>query len=146
MEPSVPLNDGTHIPWLVYGTGTALRDKEVSEQVYNAIKTGYRHIDCALIYKNQHEVCSLPVFHRNLARSRGVLQVGAALKKVIPSVVKREELFITSKLWNNSHAPEDVEPALDECLKQLGLNYLDLFCKAYLALISFLTLISTCSK
>jgi L-glyceraldehyde reductase len=54
-------------------------------------------------------------------------QVGAALKKVIPSVVKREELFITSKLWNSSHKPAEVEKELDETLKQLGIDYLDLY-------------------
>ena len=63
-----------------------------------------------------------------VAFSERVRQVGAALNKVIPKVCKREDIFITSKLWNNSHAPEDVEPALDECLEQLGLDYLDLFC------------------
>ena len=48
------------------------------------------------------------------------------MKKVIPSVVKREELFITTKLWNTSHKPELVEPELDESLKQLQLDYVDL--------------------
>ena len=55
-------------------------------------------------------------------------EVGAALKKVIPSVVKREELFITSKLWNSAHQPREVEKELDETLSQLGLEYLDLYC------------------
>jgi diketogulonate reductase-like aldo/keto reductase len=54
-------------------------------------------------------------------------EVGRALKKVIPSVVSREQLFITSKLWNSSHQPEVVEAELDETLKQLGLTYLDLY-------------------
>ena len=53
--------------------------------------------------------------------------MGAALKKVIPSVVKREELFITSKLWNTSHKPENVEAAYNDTLKELGLDYLDLY-------------------
>ena len=55
-------------------------------------------------------------------------QVGAAFKKVIPSVVKREELFITSKLWNTSHKKELVEKEVDETLRQLGTDYLDLYC------------------
>lgn len=64
-----------------------------------------------MIYKNQDEV-------------------GAALKKVIPSVVKREELFITSKLWNSGHENREVaEAELDETLKQLGIEYLDLYRK-----------------
>ena len=54
-------------------------------------------------------------------------EVGAALKKVIPSVVKREELFLTSKLWNSSHQPDQVEKELDETLKQLGTDYVDLY-------------------
>ena len=78
-------------------------------QVEIAVRAGYRHLDLAMIYQNQDEV-------------------GAALKKVIPSVVKREELFITSKLWNSSHQPQEVEKELDETLSQLGLEYLDLYC------------------
>ena len=77
-------------------------------QVEIAIRHGYRHLDLALVYQNQHEV-------------------GAALRKVIPSVIKREDLFITSKLWNTSHQPARVEKELDETLRQLGLDYLDLY-------------------
>lgn len=55
-------------------------------------------------------------------------EVGAALKKVIPSVVKREELFMTSKLWNSSHQPAEAEKELDQTLSQLGVDYLDLYC------------------
>lgn len=69
---------------------------------------GYRHLDCATIYENHAEV-------------------GAALKKVVPSVVPREALFITSKLWNNAHQPAEVEKQLDETLKDLGVEYLDLY-------------------
>ena len=77
-------------------------------QVEIAIRNGYRHLDLAMIYRNQDEV-------------------GRALKKVIPSVVTREQLFITSKLWNSSHQQGPAEAELDETLKQLGLTYLDLY-------------------
>jgi L-glyceraldehyde reductase len=83
------------------------------DQVEIAVRNGYRHLDLAMIYENQDEV-------------------GAALKKVIPSVVKREELFITSKCWNSAHQPAEVEKELDETLKQLGIDYVDLYRGWYL--------------
>jgi alcohol dehydrogenase (NADP+) len=70
-----------------------------------ALKAGYRHIDTARIYGTE-------------------AAVGNAIKK---SGVPREELFITTKLWNNSHHPDDVEKALDASLKDLGLGYIDLY-------------------
>lgn len=78
-------------------------------QIEIAVRNGYRHLDFAPIYRNEEEI-------------------GRALKKVIPSVVKREELFITSKLWNTAHRPPQVPLALNETLKRLGLEYLDLYC------------------
>ncbi|KAI0029939.1 Aldo keto reductase [Vararia minispora EC-137] len=107
LRKTIKLNNGTHIPQI--GLGTWLSGiGEVESAVQWAVEAGYRHIDCARIYHNQHEV-------------------GAALRRVVPSIVKREELFITSKLWNNAHHPDDVERALDETLEQLGLEYLDLY-------------------
>ncbi|TFK82385.1 Aldo/keto reductase [Polyporus arcularius HHB13444] len=104
---TVTLSTGAKIPQIGLGTWLS-KPNEVENAVEVAINVGYRHIDCAMIYQNQDEV-------------------GRALKKVIPSVVKREELFITTKLWNTSHKPELVEKELDESLKQLGLDYVDLF-------------------
>lgn len=74
-----------------------------------AIRAGYRHIDCAFIYGNE-------------------VEVGEALQKVFKEgIVKREELFITSKLWNEYHAAEDVPKTLQDSLKNLQLEYLDLY-------------------
>jgi diketogulonate reductase-like aldo/keto reductase len=78
---------------------------EVGAAVKTALDSGYRHIDGAWAYRNEKEV-------------------GEALKE---SGVKREDVWLTSKLWNTFHAPEDVEPALDESLKALGTDYLDLY-------------------
>ncbi|TFK48810.1 Aldo/keto reductase [Heliocybe sulcata] len=78
---------------------------EVGQAVKVALDAGYRHIDGAWIYRNEEEV-------------------GEALQS---ASVKREDIWITSKLWNTFHAPEDVEPALDESLKKLGTDYLDLY-------------------
>jgi len=103
-----PLPNGTgKIPAI--GLGTYLsKDREGERAIEHAIRVGYRHLDLAFAYGNQEEV-------------------GVALKKVIPSVVKREDLFIVTKLWNSSHHPEAVEAELDLSLKQLDQEYIDLY-------------------
>ena len=106
------LNTGHKIPLVGYGTWQAAPG-EVGAGVYEALKAGYRHLDLAKIYENQKEV------------AQGIKKAYAD----IPGL-KREDIFITSKLWNTSHRPEQVLPALDQTLAELELDYLDvrLFC------------------
>jgi len=97
------LNTGAQIPAIGFGTW---QDKEAQEPaVTMALKAGYRHIDTARIYGTEPAV-------------------GAAIKK---SGVPRSEIFITTKLWNNAHHPDDVEKAVDASLKDLGVDYIDLY-------------------
>jgi len=92
------------------GLGTWKSEPEaVYEAVRSAIEVGYRHIDCAAIYQNEEEV------GRAL---RDAFQAGDAT---------REEVWVTSKLWNDSHAPEHVRPALQTSLRKLQLDRLDLY-------------------
>jgi L-glyceraldehyde reductase len=98
------LNTGAQIPAVGFGTWQA-KPGEVERAVEMALKAGYRHIDCAAIYRNEAEV-------------------GDGIRR---SGVPRSEIFLTGKLWNTKHAPEDVEAALDKSLQDLGVEYLDLF-------------------
>jgi len=104
----VAFANGDGMPLL--GLGTWKSDPgQVYEAVREAIRLGYRHIDCASIYGNEPEI-------------------GAAIRDAIAAgEVTREELWITSKLWCNSHGRENVEPALRRTLQDLGLAWLDLY-------------------
>lgn len=105
---TLKFQNGDIIPQFGLGTWKS-KPNEVYGSVYEAIKSGYRHIDCAYLYLNEKEV-------------------GQALHDAMSNgLVKREELFITSKLWNSCHHPEEVEPALRHTLADLQIDYIDLY-------------------
>src|SRR5262245_52473123 len=103
------LNTGSgKIPALGFGTLIADRD-ETRSATRAAVEVGFRHFDCAERYRNEE-------------------QVGAALNEsVADGTVRREDLFVTTKLWNNNHRPERVKPALQASLNRLGLDAVDLY-------------------
>ncbi|RWS14444.1 aldo-keto reductase-like protein [Dinothrombium tinctorium] len=109
MSSLLKLSNGRTVPALGLGTWKS-KPGEVFEAVRYAIaEAGYRHIDCAYVYSNEQEV-------------------GKAIKDVIDKgIVKREELFITSKCWNTFHSREKVIKCCKESLSNLGLEYLDLY-------------------
>ncbi|WP_026951524.1 aldo/keto reductase [Algoriphagus mannitolivorans] len=105
---TLSFSNGDEMPILGLGTWKS-KPGEVRQAVYWAIEAGYRHLDCAAIYQNEFEV-------------------GKGISDAIgDGLVKRKDLFITSKLWNDSHRHEDVRPALEKSLNQLRLDYLDLY-------------------
>uniref|UniRef100_A0A914LP95 NADP-dependent oxidoreductase domain-containing protein n=1 Tax=Meloidogyne incognita TaxID=6306 RepID=A0A914LP95_MELIC len=105
--PSVELNSLHKMPRIGFGTWL-LKPENVGNIIKNAIKCGYRHIDCAFIYGNQREI-------------------GKALNEVFEErIVKREELFITSKVWNTFHSHKRALKNIDMILNELGIDYLDL--------------------
>lgn len=111
--PSIALNNGVAIPQLGFGTLHVPPDRTASpentartaEVVGQAIELGYRHIDTAQMYGNE----------------------GGVGQGIAASGIERRELFITSKLGNGNHRPDDVRRSFDESLERLGLDYLDLF-------------------
>jgi diketogulonate reductase-like aldo/keto reductase len=103
------LNNGSgEIPAL--GFGTSLSDnRKTRNAVKTAVEVGFRHLDAAERYRNEAEV-------------------GAALKELFADgTVRRDDLFVTTKLWNNNHRPERVKPALQASLNRLGLDAVDLY-------------------
>ncbi len=105
----MPLNNGTgEMP--VLGFGTLIPDAATTiSATRDALEAGFRHFDCAERYRNECEVGE-------------TLQAGLAA-----GGIARQDIFVTTKLWNTNHRPERVEPAFEASLAKLGLKYLDLY-------------------
>ena len=99
------LNDGNEIPVIGFGTWQMPNDEHTAEIVEYAIKNGYRHIDTAATYGNEESV------------GRGIKNSGVA----------REDLFVTTKLWNDSHGYDLAKKAIDDSLERMQLDYFDLY-------------------
>ena len=102
--PDITLNNGQTIPQLGFGV-FLVEPQETSAAVSRALQAGYRHIDTAEMYGNESEV-------------------GEAIAR---SGLDRSEVFVTSKLSNDAHEPDDARRAFDETLKALSVDYVDLF-------------------
>lgn len=110
LVPQRILYTGAKMP--VIGLGTFGSDHvsadEIADAVRGAAAAGYRHFDCASVYSNED-------------------RIGHALRAIISSGIPREDLWITSKLWNDKHAEDDVIPAFEKSRADLQLEYLDLY-------------------
>jgi 2,5-diketo-D-gluconate reductase A len=102
--PDITLNNGQQIPQLGFGV-FLVKPRDTVAAVSTALQVGYRHIDTAEMYGNEREV-------------------GEAIRR---SGLDRGEVYVTSKLSNDAHRPDDARRAFDESLKVLGFDYLDLF-------------------
>ena len=110
LVPRRTLRTGAKIPCIGLGTfgNDRFTPEEIARSVLGALSVGYRFIDCAAVYGNEP-------------------QIGEALRCAMHNGIAREELFISSKLWNDRHAPADVLPALKQSLADLGLDFLDMY-------------------
>lgn len=102
--PNITLNDGNSIPQLGYGV-FRVPPEETQRAVSEALELGYRHIDTAKIYENE----------------------AAVGRAIAASGIPREQLFITTKLWNDRHHGEEPRDAFHESIERLGLDYVDLY-------------------
>jgi diketogulonate reductase-like aldo/keto reductase len=110
LVPQRILYSGAQMPAIglgTFGSDHASAD-EVATAVEDAVVVGYRHFDCASVYGNESEI-------------------GHALEHIMAGGVKREQLWITSKLWNDKHGEKDVIPSCRQSLADLRLDYLDLY-------------------
>ena len=108
--PQRAMGNGAAMPAIGLGTfgSDRVSPEQVAEAVKGAAEAGYRHFDCASVYGNEREV-------------------GAALREIQRSGIRREDLWITSKLWNDKHDEEDVIASCRKSLADLRLEYLDLY-------------------
>uniref|UniRef100_A0A1B0G5E3 NADP-dependent oxidoreductase domain-containing protein n=1 Tax=Glossina morsitans morsitans TaxID=37546 RepID=A0A1B0G5E3_GLOMM len=103
--PTILLSNALSMPMI--GLGTWRLNRNPTDVIYDAIDVGYRHFDCAHIYRNEPEI-------------------GKAFKDLLQKdVIKREDIFVTSKLWNTFHEPSLVRNACETTLKNLCIEYLD---------------------
>lgn len=105
IDTKVKLNNGTEMPIFGLGTYQAEGGKEARRAVFYALEIGYRHIDTAAMYDNEEDV-------------------GEAIKE---SGIPREEIFVTTKLWNSDHGYDKALAAFEESRTKLGLDYVDLY-------------------
>lgn len=105
---TLKFKNGDKMPAIGLGTWKSGKG-EVEEAVKIALNNGYRHVDCAATYGNEAEIGR--AFHSVFSEGK----------------IKREDVWVTSKLWNDSHRKEHVIPALKQTLKDLQLDYLDLY-------------------
>ncbi|GIP46519.1 glyoxal reductase [Paenibacillus sp. J53TS2] len=109
LQDTVTLNNGVQMPWLGLGVFKAKEGDEVVQAVKSAIRHGYRSIDTASAYRNEEGV-------------------GQAVQSALQeNSLRREDVFITSKVWNSEQGYETTLKSFDDSLKRLGLEYLDLF-------------------
>ena len=102
--PNIELNDGNSIPQLGFGV-FQIEPDQTAETVAHALKVGYRHIDTAQMYRNERGVAD------------GLRAAG----------IDRGDVYITSKLNNGAHEPDDARAAFERTLSELGSDYVDLF-------------------
>jgi alcohol dehydrogenase (NADP+) len=108
--PQRKLFTGATMPAIGLGTfgSDHVTPAQIAEAVRGAVAAGYRHFDCASVYGNEPEV-------------------GASLEAIIAGGVRREELWVTSKLWNDKHGEDDVIASCRKSLADLRLDYIDLY-------------------
>lgn len=105
LQSTVALHNGVHMPWFGLGVYKVTDQSEIVEVVSAALKHGYRHIDTASFYQNEEGV------------GKGIRDSG----------ISREDIFVTSKVWNDEQGYEETLEAFDNSLKRLGMDYLDLY-------------------